>query len=205
MSSSPALLRILTQDRCRPLMRLPLRVPGMTWGLPLSRGPRASTAVAAGDSCTVRGPVLANRRSRISRAARSTSSQRSFSTSPLRQPVSSSSRIATAACAPSRRRSASDLVQHPAETAELLVGQEPLVPALPVHRNLPARDCCPPGSAPVPRPPGRSGTASRPPGWPPPASLTEPSDGTPTPPHGPATAPASAPAPAESCFSIVPR
>ena len=100
-----------------PLMRLPLRVPGMTWGLPSIRGPRASTAVAAGDSCTVRGPVFESP-SRISRASRSTWSQRNDRISFLRQPVSSRRRIAIAARAmlPPLCSASSSTVRHGDET-----------------------------------------------------------------------------------------
>ena len=77
-------------------MLLSRPAPGMTWGLPSTGGTRASTSAAAGDNCTVQGPDFVSG-SRISRASRSTWSQRRLRISLLRQPVSSSRRIAIAA------------------------------------------------------------------------------------------------------------
>ncbi len=74
-------------------MGLPPTLPGMTNGLPSTRGSAASTSAASGDSAIVRGPTLVSG-SRSSGASKSTSSHRRFRISPLRQPVSSSSRIA---------------------------------------------------------------------------------------------------------------
>ncbi len=72
--------------------------PGITQGLPDTRGRSVSTSTVAGDSGIARGPVLLLR-SRNSYASKSTSSQRKVSISFFRHPVTISNRIAAIACA----------------------------------------------------------------------------------------------------------
>ena len=96
-SSSPARARTTSHGSLTLVMRAPGFCPAITHGLSGTRGISASTPATAGVSGTMRAPVLPSR-SRSSPAVRSTSSHRSSSTSLRRHPVSTSSRIAAAAC-----------------------------------------------------------------------------------------------------------
>ena len=82
-----------TEPLSAPAGRAPGLCPGITRGLPITRGSSASTPAAPRDSATTRGPVLQSA-SRNSITARSMSSQRNSRNSLLRHPVGMSRRIA---------------------------------------------------------------------------------------------------------------
>ena len=86
----------LSHGSLRLRFALPLILPGITNGLPSKRGIAASTPAASGDSEIVRGPVFVSGM-RSSLASRSTSLQCRLRISPLRQPISSSRRVAATA------------------------------------------------------------------------------------------------------------
>ena len=149
MSVSPARSQTTSQGSFRLRIGLPLTLPGMTKGLSGTRGTAARTPAASGESEIVRGPVLVSG-NRSSLASKSTSSQRRLSISPFRHPVSRSR-------ADSRHRvdrnplAGLRLGEHPAETPELLPGQEPLAGALTVLDHQPARVVVLGDQSPLPR------------------------------------------------------
>ena len=92
-SSRPARARMRRQGCCKLVRWAPGFPPTMTQGLSRAQGKAVSTPAAARDGGTIRAPVLLSG-NRSSPASRSTLSQRSVWTSPSRQPVSISGRMA---------------------------------------------------------------------------------------------------------------
>ena len=120
---------------CRKAGCVPRLKPGITQGLSsMHRMPR-NTAIVRSPRCTILAPVLESD-NRSSLRSMSTSSHWSESISPVRHPVNISSRMAATAAEEAKPSRAA--ARRGAETAVLVVREEPFAPALRVFVHEPA-------------------------------------------------------------------